>query len=1148
MHLKRIKLAGFKSFVEPQVLEFNHAMSCIVGPNGCGKSNVIDAVKWVIGESSAKYLRSEQMSDVIFNGSTSRQPVGQAQVELIFDNSESILKGQWAEYQEISIRRSIYRDGQSNYYLNGTKCRRKDIIDLFLGTGLGQRSYAIIEQGMVSRFIDAKPVEIRAHIEEAAGISRYKEKRKETVSKLEETQDNLSRLEDLKKELEVRVAGLAVQAEQAARYQELRGQLVRTRQALLALSYNQADQERVQVQQELERLQLAQQSLEQELQQFRLKHAQDFKRVDEIEMQVRSIEQQHKNLALSKKDKFHQLQQARTTYEFLLKGIEEAKLRLDEIDLQLKTCQDQLADLETKKPQDNKLEWLAQLRKEHESKVKQIQDLLAQKQIGYKKLLNLKQEPKQQVEIIKTKIQHAEHQILQRNAAVDNFEKETENLLQLLPSLNYSVAKQEVEDAQKIIAQKNTVIEGIDLDLEQSQNQRLQLEQEAARKQEQYLNAQQELKKIQHLIERRSAQVSTWLDQEQDAYEVFAKHLPEKKYQQALSMACGTEFLYYGQSSPTIEQLQKIADRDLEYIWGNKATHFAFNQQIPQPSYWKDWIYCESYEQAIDRLGSLSEQDILLLPNGSLMGNNWLRPARQKPQVTSAHLKSQEQELILLVESKSVELHDCQKKLIEIKEKINQLLQTKRIQSEELKNASRDQQQASIKAERLYQQYVATQDKLNKLKEQIDQAKKNRSQQQDQIQQFRSQIEELTSLIEEQETSFTVLEQEITVLQEDYHHHQQTLKQYQDEQQQVMNIVQQWQLQYQKVQAYIESLHQQKKIQDKDLADKLAQDKELATPIGEYQLLLEQAENEFIQVENHLTQTTELLVKYQGQLRELVSQEKKIEQQLAVILKQLHQQEILSEKNLLELRHLIDQILDFGWEVEQIKLIETDTPLASLKKSVIELTASIEAMGQVNLRALEEHQKERSRLDFIEENYLDVHQATQELLAAIAQLDFEIAQTFDETFNKLNTSFQRLFPTLFGGGQASLVRLAAEDGVEEGIVIKAQPPGKKNATLAVLSGGEKALTAAALVFSFFQLNPAPFCLLDEVDAPLDDTNTLRLAKMIRTLSDEIQFIVVTHSKIMMEQGDVLFGVTMKEPGVSRLVDVDMKAALEMTSV
>jgi chromosome segregation protein len=1145
MHLKKIKLVGFKSFVEPQILEFNHPVSCIVGPNGCGKSNIIDAVKWVIGESSAKYLRGEQMSDVIFNGSTGRPPVGQAQVELIFDNKNSVLKGQWADYEEVSIRRAIYRDGQSVYFLNNTRCRRRDILDLFLGTGLGQRSYAIIEQGMVSRFIDAKPAEIRTHIEEAAGISRYKERRKETLSKLNEAQDNLNRLADLKNELEKRVENLATQAQQAALYQEVRGLLVRTRQALLAGSYQAADRDRETLTQKLSQLKLTQQDQDQQLNQFRLKHAQDFKRSDQLEFQLRSLEQEHKNLALAKKDRGHQLEQSQMAHAFLNQQIREIHLRLEHIDdqiAQLVKERELLGDLPSEA---GLLTLLEQQRHEQEQALTQLAQSLNQQQQAHRKLLTLNQEPKQQVEVLKTKTQMAEMQILQRQQAIASFQKELHQLEDQLVSLNPAHAKQQAADLLEKVEHKNLILEKIELELDQAQQQRSHLEQQLARLGEQVSRTQRELATLQQNITGRSSQRSSWFTQDNGSlYEVFQKNLPKAPYQKALSMALATEFLYHGDQAPSLAQLAAVADKDIEYSWGPKESWFAFDQPVATPAYWHQWEYCDSFEQALERQAHLGSHEVLLLPNGALLGANWMRPARQRPQVTLAQLLAQEKELAAQFELLTAQSHEQQQQLIDVKARLNTLQNDKRDHLDTLRIYTRDHQQASIKAERIYQQHIALEDKIQKIQEQSTHAKKHQVTLQEQLVDYRDHIEKLMVFITEQETSSSALERDLVELQQQYQQQQQALKTSQQDQNIALQKIQQWQLSVEKLKTMNESLLKQKELYEQEVLLKNKEQELMVRPIEEQKVLLQQLEKEFIAMQERLTEMTLLYQRYQEELRSLTLSERQQEQALAQTLQQLHQQEILWEKNVVELRLLVEQILDFGWEVEQIKLIESSSSLTVLKKQVHEYQAQLEAMGQVNLRALDEYEKEKERLVFIQEQYVDIYQATQELLEAVNQLDEEIKQTFDETFNKLNDSFQRLFPMLFGGGQASLVRLTAADNMEEGVVIKAQPPGKKNATLAVLSGGEKALTASALVFSFFHLNPAPFCLLDEIDAPLDDTNTLRLGTMIRKLSEEIQFIIVTHSKIMMEQGDILYGVTMKEPGVSRLVDVDIKAALE----
>jgi chromosome segregation protein len=782
----------------------------------------------------------------------------------------------------------------------------------------------------------------------------------------------------------------------------------------------------------------------------------------------------------------------------------------------------------------------------HEKMLTSLTEELTQKQKDYKKLLTLKQEPKQQVEVLRTKIQHHEQQILQKNYFIERSTQELSQLTAQLKLFNHSDVKKEAELSTKNLQGLMLELDNIDRVLDAKQAIRLELEHSVITAQEHRHHCNKELTSVKQSVQTRMAHKAAWLEvQDCHVYEIFQQQLPKQGYQEALSMAFSTEFLFHGEKPPTRTQLEMCADKDIEYTWASKEVFFAFEEKISLPAYCNQWVYCDSYEQALVALKDLTAQEVLLLPNGALLGKNWIRPSRNRPQITIASLLNREKELTVTFELLVATHQEKQQQLIRIKDELVHFQMKKKELQENIKEVTKNQQNLNLKAERLYQQYIAVTDKIQTIEQQRKESEKQQLLFNNEILAFRSKVEELMVLIETQETSCDALDETLSKLQQAHQETTIKLKLAQEKNNQASEALQQWKIKLVSSKTQEESLKTQRHLCEKELVIKQEELQRVQDPIPHYLVLLNQAEHEFDTMQLKLTEVLEALKIAQNDLRSIISTERQQEQLLAQILNKLHHQELLHEKNTAELSYLVEQILDFGWDVDQIQLIHTTELLPDLKKKISELQEQLESMGQINLRAIEEHQKEQERLTFINEQYLDVHQAAQNLLQGIQELDEEIKQLFDTTFNQLNNSFETLFPILFGGGYAQLVRVSVDDDGDFGVIIKAQPPGKKNSTLSVLSGGEKALTAAALVFSFFNLNPAPFCLLDEVDAPLDDTNTLRLGAMIKKLSETIQFIIVTHSKIMMEQGDILYGVTMKEPGVSRLVNVDMKAALEI---
>ena len=821
MRLNAIKLSGFKSFVDPTTVSFPSSMSCIVGPNGCGKSNVIDAVRWVLGESSAKNLRSDSMTDVVFNGSTSRKPVSKASVELFFDNKDGRIGGEFSSYSEISVRRSLELDGQSNYYLNGTSCRKKDITDVFLGTGLGPRSYAIIEQGMISQLVSAKPDEMRGYIEEVAGISRYLERKKETESRIKRTKENLSRLDDLRDEIQRLLFKLQRQAKAAEKYHELRK--------------------------------------------------------DEKEAQLLLLGAKWRDVS--------------NVLESKEKAVKVQELKVEEINSQKNTSDSEIIKLRARQ-----IELQTSL------------DKVQQEFYSYGADIS---RTEQELSAKKERVSEINETISVNLAQIDARKGEIKNL-----GKNKSSALEELKNIQKEL---NSLKESDDSDS--------------------------------NIVEAKKLEGS-WL-----VFITETRSLLSKLKETLLSL------------SSKLENNQPIDD--------DKSLMDSLEAKL------------DKLQKEPDKLTKLT-QDFL-----------------------SSTSKEAKQERINLIE------------------------------------------------------------KTDKFAE----------------------LQALVASLGSEET------------------------------------------------------HAETKLADleKDNFSLGTESKELLGPINEIQKRLDELLKGRLEVEEKLLKSRKSIEECNSSIHSF-EKEKIEKEQAAITLRELLENLRLERQaSKIEQNNIEKQVSDLDGNLSKIKeRLDRNKSAENYASELEEIEVKITRLGAINLVAMEEFEQETERKALLDEQHKELTEALETLEKAITKIDKETRTTFKDTFDKLNQSLSKSFPKLFGGGHAELVMLG-DDLLNCGIGISARPPGKKNASVSQLSGGEKALTAIATVFAFFELNPAPFCLLDEVDAPLDDLNTMRFIDLVNDMSQRVQFVYITHNKISMEKSKHLMGVTMQEPGVSRMVAVDVDQAVEMAA-
>jgi chromosome segregation protein len=1175
MRLESIKLAGFKSFVDPTTLAFPSNLTAIVGPNGCGKSNIIDAIRWVMGESSAKQLRGESLDDVIFNGCTTRKPLGQAAIELNFDNSDARLGGQYSSYAQLSIRREITREGQSIYYLNGTRCRRRDIRDIFLGTGLGPKSYAIIEQGMISRVVDAKPDALRAYIEEAAGISKYKERRRETENRLEHTQENLNRLNDLREELGQHAKHLQRQANAAERYKAFKQEERLLKAHLQALRYRifneQLQSQLMAIKKSEEQLNISQQALqtllknmtdarEQQtqtradgdaLQNHYYKLANHVTRLEEkLQSQTAQFKQnQQETVQLTQKDIFfaQQTQENQRTQGYLHQeftvlskewsetqaSTEKSQAVVKQIELDLKNWQAQWDNFQ-----------------ENSSQLTQ-QSHVAQTQSQYHQ---------QQWQHLKKRFEHLEEEQAAQSQILTN-DKDTIDLEKTLCDFQkkQQTAQSEQEHTRQQINEQRAIQEQLarELDVHHSGLQKNKGQMAS-------LIALQE-----EALGQREQSLLTWLKQHNlaDLPRLAQLVQVEPGWERAVEIAlhhhiqavCVTDrnmlddFLNQSLPRSTMSLMtQSIPDQDA--IPASQLPLKLLSTKLTAP-----WplnnlligIYAaETTAEALLYTKQLKGHESIITREGICLGNHWLSvrisgsgPAKMgllQRERDITDLRKQQEALHIQINEKQANYVQTQKQLKQLEE--NQLEKQK--QFAELVAC-----QADLKA-----RYQVKKDRFQQAQERtqrIQQERQENKQQIDAIQiaLLRLEQEQKTNQVQlnEIEKHRLALLANKTIIQTTLNEATQKMKA--DE-----TKLHQLELKRQATE------HQLKTIQESD-ARLQQQQKQIKERTAELQQTLAGEENLLHTIKQELdaqnSQRNTLAIQLennQNKLQEIEQQLKHREQQIQTLEMNFNIDRNDLEKSRLQCQELrvrantlAEQLQEEDYDVGNLlKTLPDEANVLNYETQLAEVTRRIEQIGAVNLAALEEHQAALARKNYLDTQYQDLIEALETLQTAIQKMDKETRSRFQETFDKINENFTGLFPRLFSGGEASL-KLEDPDVLSSGICIMAQPPGKRNSSIHLLSGGEKALTATALVFAFFQLNPAPFCMLDEVDAPLDDTNVLRFCKLVKEMSAEVQFIFISHNKVAIEMAQHLTGVTMHEPGVSRLVAVDVEKAMAMAS-
>lgn len=1155
MRLKYIRLAGFKSFVDNTKVAFPEQMTCIVGPNGCGKSNVIDAVRWVLGESSAKNLRGDAMTDVIFNGSQSRKPVGQASVELVFDNEDGRLQGEFSGYQEVSVKRVVTREAQSLYYLNNSKCRRRDITDLFLGTGLGPRSYAIIEQGMISRLIESKPQELRVFIEEAAGISKYKERRKETESRISRTRENLERLTDVREELGQQLAKLQRQAAAAKRYQTLKAEERAFKSQLQALKWlhyqQQCDRVEKELQSEeteLEKWLAEQRGSERGQTEFRQKELDLQEQVDQVQekfyqasSQVTSTEQQIRHQRQISQQRQQQKEQVSQQIQYTQEELNSEKELVDNM---------VYATTEAE-------EILTERREIHEEYVLQREQADEKLQLWNEKWLSLQNEIRaleQKNSLIDAEINASSQMLQQHQSRQNRVATELEQLEQNAPASADSIQA----EADRLHAEQTQ----LESEVQNKKQQNFELRDDLAKLREEIYQAQQEVNQLQgqkssfeQLLASKNVEINDrsqqWLASQQHMGTLRENITVPEQWKCAVELWCG-ELL----SAHVLKGSAQSFPHELNcpVLWehtpgtlqpGDNEQH-ALASHLGGPmrhsSLFQGLAAAETFEEA-QRFLSDGQWVAVALPSGHIVARDWTLSWDEAADSVLAWQASLERTNGQL--SSALEHHKHLQSTLDVKEQEKQQLE-EHIETEQ--NILVDvQRQATEAKERC--NYALTE--ITKHQQQTEKL-------QAEVHELHELIVELEFTLEEKRSQFMVNEDTLTELKPQLTQEEAAGEQLKVTVANATRSVSETQQQLHDAQLQLQQKnsqkeHSEKHIQrlEKTLAD--LKEKELESEVTEdtdveIQILEEQLAEHLLNresAESELVEIKEQLSEIQEELSVLNKGQSAVHERIAI-----QREKVESRKmELAASRERGHALLD-GFKEEHISLKEVlenmpeDANESEWQKALDDRTRRIQQLGAINLAAIEEVESQAERKEYLDNQYEDLSSSLETLEDAIKKIDRETRSRFKKTYDQVNTDLQVLFPKVFGGGSAYL-DLTEDDLLETGVTIMARPPGKKNSTIHLLSGGEKALTALALVFAIFRLNPAPFCLLDEVDAPLDDVNVGRFCRLVKEMSESVQFIYISHNKIAMEMATHLAGVTMQEPGVSRLVAVDVDEAIAL---
>ncbi len=1171
MRLNSIKLSGFKSFAEPTNFLLPGQLVGVVGPNGCGKSNIMDAVRWVLGESKASELRGESMQDVIFNGTTHRKPASRSSVELVFDNSDHRAGGQWGQFTEIAVKRVLTRDGNSSYFINNQPVRRRDVQDVFLGTGLGPRAYAIIGQGTISRIIESRPEELRLFLEEAAGVSKYKERRRETENRLGDTRENLTRVEDILRELNANLDKLEKQAVVAAQYNTLQSSVTLKQHQLWFLKKQDAEgdlakirQEGLQAVNELESRMAEIRHIEADLEAVRQAHYEAGDQVNQAQGRLYEATAEVGKLEAEIRYVVEGRQRVEQRMQQLAEQIAQWAQRKDDAGAELEHLAASGMDAE------EQAEMLAAQLEEQSQRLPDLEDALRATQHKANTQRQQVVQVQQQIQVLAAEQRSLNEQTRQHEARLERLRNDRnalaapdEDRLQQV-SAQYADAAEMAEMAEAVLVELQDSVPQLD----DERRQRQQALNAETSKQAELAARMEALKALQEKV-KTDGKLQPWLAQHglESLQGLWTKIHVEAGWENALEAALRERmgalevsrldmvrgFLGAGAKDAPPARLAFYSRPDASIALTSQGLPLLADllrvTDVGLKAVLCEWLAgcytAASLDEALSHRAQLRPGDTIYVPTGHAVTAHsvsfYAQDSEQSGLLARAqeieHLEKELRAQALISEETRTALAkaeaaygDASQRLVSARREASEAKQsahelqvdmlrlTQQAEQARARTAQIEADVAEVQAalDELQERAVAAEARFEELDMQLADSQELHAQLDDRV------IEAERKLAESREQLRTLERraQEATFSQRSMQARQGELQRTLETAEQQTKALLEERERAQAEQGRLNDAAAQGGLQDA-LALKMEREQAVATARSAYEDLtnkLRASDERRVQIERALDPMRARITEFQ------------LKEQAASLGSAQYEQ----------------QLAEAGADLAAVaqSILEGNVKLHGLQSEIDRLHREIAALGAVNLAALEELQLAKERKTFLDAQMADLTEAMTTLENAIKKIDNETRELLSGTFNTVNEHFGRMFPELFGGGQAKLI-ITGDEILDSGVQVMAQPPGKKNQTIHLLSGGEKALTAIALVFAIFQLNPAPFCLLDEVDAPLDDANTERYAKLVASMSKGTQFLFISHNKIAMEMAQQLIGVTMQEQGVSRIVAVDMESALSM---
>lgn len=1166
MKLSQLIISGFKSFVDRSVIDVSSQITAIVGPNGCGKSNVIDAATWVMGESSPKYLRGEASTDVIFNGSNTRKPIGQASVELVFDNSDHTIGGEYAAYNEVSIKRVINRDAESSYFINGTRVRKRDVEGILLGTGLGPRSYSLIGQNMISRIIEAKPEDLRSYFEEAGGISKYKDRRRETELRIIHTRENLSRVNDVRNELDKQLANLHHQANVAEKFKVLKEQERQLRAELYAIQWRQLDSHMVDHTLQIQREETALESrhsditsIDRDVEQIRHEQrtAQDaFQEVQRryyaVANEITRIEQDIQHHQERQLQWENDLKQTSSDWETIHNQMAETEDELREIEHDLQRAEPELV---TARHRVQKVE--------HE--VTQADEKVQALQTSWDEFNQTAAKTSQTVSLSTAQMQHIEQRItmLQKRRDQLQLDKERINFYELNREIEECSHKSE-EASDRLETQTNQLSDiRSEMTLLQDGVQESNATLDQLRSELQRLLGQQaSLEALQQTaLGQRDNPSAEWaIKHSLSGQPRLAQNIKvEKGWEDAVEKVLG-----FCLQAICVDELEDVMPHLNDLQSGNLCVFNTGAQYKPANSGEKGTLLIEKIQsnlplhsliagvyvaenmtEGLKLCESLDANESIITKDGIWMNRAWLKILRQEDPAAGVFQREQQlnelSERIAQLEESRTELEEnitertaTVRKLEQQRDQLQQSYNQQQGQAAQINAQLAVLQQrlkeSKVTSERLDKEYDECKSQLNDLQQELTKTRASSHEAAIKQEADVKTREQLLSQRDEARQHLHLLRSKLNQARDDMHECEIKLQTARSQKGSL-------QLAMTRLQEQIATLNDRKITLQGELSS--------MQPVDTLKKSLSRSLDKHVTIEVELNTSRAAMEALEQEFRHLEERRQTVERDINKLRTTLESLRLELQGWKVKSDTILEQLKETELTLEDV--LKSLPPEANADQWLVNLeqtTKRINRLGPINLMAIDEFATCQERKTYLDKQVEDLQSGLTTLEDAIAKIDKETKAKFKDTFDRVNERFQELFPTVFGGGKAYL-ELTSDDLLEAGVTMMACPPGKRNSSIYLLSGGEKSLTAIAFIFSIFYLNPAPFCMLDEVDAALDDANVIRYTRLVKSMSEKTQFIFISHNKISIEMGEHLIGVTMNEPGVSRLVSVDITKAIDM---